>query len=103
MGLVFCFLGIFFIIPVFGPFGVIWTLFAGVMAGVSAVNLFSRKGIYSQEIVVEDDREPHAPPNFQTTPSDVEARLNTLRQLYDRRAITKEEYDEKRREILDEL
>lgn len=35
--------------------------------------------------------------------SDAEARLEELQTLYDRRLITEEEYQQKRRNILDEL
>ena len=35
--------------------------------------------------------------------SDAEARLEELQTLYDRRLITEEEYQEKRRDILDRL
>ena len=42
-------------------------------------------------------------PEDAAAPGDTQARLTELRQLYDQRLITQEEYEQKRKEILEEL
>ena len=93
-GVVFVLIGLFFAIPTFGLFGVLWTLFA---LGIAAANLyraFSGKGYGSWE--VEEDG-PSAPGGL-----DFEEKLQKLQRLYDQRLITREEYDRKRAEIMEE-
>ena len=93
-GLLFVVLGIVVVIPSFGAFGIIWTLFAGVIAGVNGFNAFSQKGVTSHEILIDDGD------SAGTSPAE---RLETLRDLYERRLITQEEYEKRRAEIIDEL
>lgn len=99
MGAVFVAIGIFVVIPASGMFGVLWTLFAAV---ITVSNLYAGfgKNYAGPEIHVEEDASQ--------AQSDSEAggstrRLEELRALYDRRLITQEEYEEKRKEILKEL
>ena len=98
IGGIFVLIGIFFAIPVFGAFGVLWTLVAAVITCVSLYQAFGKTSgggaVFGSELYVED------------LPNDgesVETRLNKLLDLYDRRIITREEYEDKRREILREL
>lgn len=90
MGLVFVLLGIFVVIPTFGPFGIFWTLAAVVITGASLYGSFGKKYIGS-EIRIEDEAESP------------EIRLEKLRELYEKRLISQEEYEEKRAEVLQEL
>ena len=60
-------------------------------------NGFSNEGIATHEIVIEDGVESS------DTGEDIEAKLIKLSSLYEQRLITKEEYDEKRKQLLDEL
>lgn len=121
-GIVFCLLGLFVVIPIFGPVGIIWTVFAGLITYTHWRNGFSDKKIDSHVIEIEDTD----PDNITVTshrgfgsysvePDDIsserrtgqqesmEERLKTLQSLYDQRLITREEYDEKKQEILKEL
>jgi len=91
VGIIFCLIGLFFAIPAFGIFGVFWTAVAGWITYVHWRNGFSANKIDSHVIEVEDS----APDN--------ESRLKSLQSLYDQRLITKEEYEEKKQEILKEL
>lgn len=96
VGGIFVLLGIFVVIPTFGPFGIFWTLVAAAMTGFSAVNVFSSKGVTTSTIVVEDEEDiPQE--------KSVEERLRTLEDLYNKRVITREEYEESRKRILEEL
>ena len=55
------------------------------------INLFSKKGISTHELIVDDaDRS-------------VEQRLEQVRALYEQGLITQAEYEEKRKELLDQL
>ena len=111
IGGIFVLIGIFFAIPVFGAFGIAWTLIAALIAGVSLYQAFGKKSDgsapFSPEIIIEDVSVPGADPakpgRSAVDSGDVEARLIKLQDLYDRRVISREEYDEKRRDILGEL
>ena len=122
VGIVFCLIGLFIVIPIFGPFGILWTAVAGWITYVNWRNGFSDNKIDSHVIEVED-----TDPNNVTVTShrgfgtsytvsdtgqssfghsdgnDIENRLKSLQSLYDQRLITKEEYEEKKQEILKEL
>ena len=54
-GLIFVGIGLFVVIPTFGPFGIFWTLIAVAITAVNGVNAFGKKGVASHEIVVEED------------------------------------------------
>lgn len=94
VGAVFVLIGITFVIPSAGLFGIFWTLIAVIITGMSAVNLFSKKGISTAHIEINDDV---------NTPSDSKQRLQEVENLYREGLITKDEYDTKRKNILDEL
>ena len=96
-GGLFVLMGLFVAIPTFGAFGVLWTLAAVAITGMNAYHAFGKKYI-GPEIYIEDDTEKPA-----GSGSSVEERLQELREIYDRRLITDEEYEAKRKEILDEL
>ena len=104
VGIVFCLLGIFVIIPSAGLFGIFWTLVAAGITVVNALPLFSSKEGYTREIVIDESDDPYtaAPPASQPA-SDAEQRLRALQDLYTKGLITRDEYDEKRAKILDEL
>ena len=97
-GALFCLIGLFFVIPTFGFFGIIWTAFAAIITVTHAVNVFSDKGVATHEIVIDDDSVVEA-----VSASDVKSRLETLRQLYNDGTISEEEYEVKRKKILDEI
>ena len=92
-GAVFVVIGVTVAIPHFSLFGVLWTLLAVAITGYNAYLAFG-KGKVGPEIYIEDDAAPA---------SDAEERLTELRNLYDRRLIAEEEYEAKRKEILDKL
>lgn len=93
VGGIFILIGLFFAIPTFGVFGILWTLFA---VGITGMNLYQAfgKGYTGPKIDIEDDGE---------TAEDPEERLKKLQGLYEQRIITTEEFEEKRKEILKEL
>jgi len=98
-GLVFCGIGLFIVVPVFGVFGVIWTIFAIIITVAHGANVFSDKGIATHEISIEDDIPYEVTYNGRTT----EERLNELQTLYDKGMITADEFREKRKKIIDDL
>lgn len=121
VGIVFCLIGIFVVIPIFGPFGLLWTAAAGWIAYSHYRNGFTDKPIASQVIEVDDngedvtvtthsgftsysyDTEKDAPERGSANRESVEERLRKLQSLYDQMLITKEEYDQKKKEILEDL
>ena len=91
IGIVFLLIGIFMVIPTFGPFGLLWTGIVVIMLAMNLYNVFSKKGIVSHEISVEYNE------------NDIEKRLETLKSMYDKGLITAEEYADKRKQILDDM
>lgn len=120
VGIVFCIIGVFVAIPLFGPFGILWTAVAGWIAYSHWRNGFTDKEIDSKVIEIEEDGEnvtvtEHSgfgyrsysyeseKDNTKSDGGDIEERLKSLQSLYEQRLITREEYEEKKQEILKEL
>ncbi len=100
-GLIFCLLGIFFVIPTFGPFGIVWTLIAVLITYNAWRGGFTEKGMASRVIEIEDTDD--IVQNHSNTKQTVEERLKSLQSLYEQRFITREEYEQKKKEILKDL
>ena len=123
VGIVFCLIGVFVVIPSAGLFGVFWTLMAGIITVTNGINTFSHKGVASHEIVIDDDTgRSHASTCKENSEAEcrgtadggsaisreelrgnIELRLRTAEDLYKAGTITREEYEKKREEILKEL
>lgn len=106
--LLFVVIGIVIAIPTFGLFGIIWTGLAALIAFTEFKNGFSDEGITTHEIIIDDDKQDSsdtadAQNGGNDIGNDIEAKLIKLNSLYDQRLITREEYDEKRKELLDEF
>jgi len=97
MGIIFCLIGVCIAIPTFGLFGVLWTAMAGCITFINFRNGFTDKQIDSHVIEIDENGE-----NTESAES-VEERLKTLTELYMQSLITGEEYEQKKKEILDEL
>ena len=84
--------------PVFAGFKAIWCLMA---FGMGIYNFLLAAGVvkYNGGYEITDESDESA----KGGKSDAEARLEELQTLYDRRLITEEEYQEKRKDILDRL
>ena len=102
VGVLFVLLGIFVVIPASGLFGVVWTLVAAAILANGTYHLLKR-GAATSEIYITDTEEPDGGSGRPYKSLDTEERLTALRDLYDRRLITHEEYEAKRAEILKEL
>lgn len=112
VGIIFVLIGVFFAIPTFGLFGVFWTAVAGFIAYSHYKNGFSDEGMATHEIIIDDDNATYdhsytngygdyEAPN--TSGDDIEAKLKKLDSLYNQGLITSEEYEQKRKEFLDEF
>ena len=103
VGVIFCLLGVFIVIPTFGVFGLFWTLISAGITVVNAMPLFSgeERDLYHTMTIEEDGG--YDGPAADTQSDDAAARLEKLKALYDRRLITAEEYESKREEILRRL
>lgn len=102
-GVIACAMGVFglFTIPSIGAmigFKVIWCLMT---FGMGIYNFLLAAGVvkYNGGYEITDETDDGA----KERKSDAEVRLEELQTLYDRRLITEEEYQEKRRDILDRL
>lgn len=93
VGIIFCLLGVFVVIPTFGLFGIFWTAIAGWIAYSHYRNGFTDEPLDTHVIDIEDDGQN----------ATVEERLRKLQNLYDQSLITYEEYEQKKTELLDEL
>ena len=103
VGVIFCLLGVFIVIPTFGVFGLFWTLISAGITVVNAIPLFSGedRDLYHTMTIEEDGGYNGLAAD--TESDDIAARLEKLKALYDRRLITAEEYESKREEILRRL
>jgi len=97
-GSIFVLIGLFVAIPTAGAFGILWTLVAVAITAGNAYTAFGKKYV-GPEIHIEED----SVENSETNASSIESRLLELKNLYDLRLITDEEYESKRQEILKEL
>lgn len=93
VGILFVLIGLVAVIPGAGAFGVLWTLIAAVITVIHGINLFTDEGI-SIGTVIEEETKPE---------DNTRERLEKLEGLYRDGLITKIEYEQKRREILNEL
>ena len=113
VGIIFCLIGLVVVVPIFGPFGLLWTAAAGWITYSNYRNGFTDRPISNQVIEIEDDgksvtatSDPFADfhstyeRDEETEVEDVESRLRKLQSLYQQELITKEEYEKKRQEIL---
>ena len=120
IGLIFCAIGVFIAIPMAGPFGILWTAVAVFITFSNYKNGFTKEGIDSHVIEIDENGDDvtitkHSGLGYRsfayeteetekrTDGNDIEERLKSLQSLYDQRLITKEEYEEKKQEILKEL
>ena len=121
VGIIFCLIGVFFAIPVFGGFGVLWTGVAAFITFMNFRNGFTDKHIDSHVIEIDENGDDvtitrnmgfggHSYAvsgwgnNTENKKADsVEERLRKLTDLYTQALITREEYEQKKKEILDEL
>ena len=116
VGIVFCLIGVFVVIPTFGVFGILWTAAAGWIAYSHYRNGFTDKPIDTRVIEIDDNGEDltvTTHPGYQSYSyeveesksgqEDVEERLRKLMNLYEQALITREEYEQKKKAILDEL
>ena len=114
VGIVFCLIGVFVVIPIFGVFGILWTAAAAWIAYSHYRNGFTDKPIDTKVIEIEDngdDLTVTTHPVFHSysyevegsKKEDVEERLRKLLSLYEQALITREEYEQKKKEILNEL
>lgn len=111
-GGVFVLIGLFIVIPTFGPFGLLWTLGAAAITGMNAYQTFGKKYV-GPEINIEEEertgRPPAAPPPAEThdhipsTALDAKRRLEQLESLKSAGLIDDREYQQKRQEILNGL
>ena len=102
VGVIFVLIGVFMVIPAFGPFGILWTLIAVGITGLNAYQAFG-KGYIGPEIHIEEEEDGSAESGRPSAAGTAGERLRELQSLYDQRLITREEYEQKRQEILKEL
>lgn len=95
VGIGFVIIGFVIAIPTAGLFGIIWTGIACFICYENYKNGFTDEGVPSYEIDIEEDEG--------VAVQDIETRLKKLDHLYDERLITQEEYNQKRKEILEEI
>lgn len=98
-GLIFCCIGLFFVIPSCGAFGIVWTLLAVVITVTNALNAFTEKGVPSHEIVLDDSDNTESASNEDS----IEERMEKLKEMYEKELITSDEYEAKKKDLLDKL
>ncbi len=105
IGIIFVLIGGIVAIPVAGPFGILWTLIAVGITGMSFYQAFGKKYTGS-EILIEEES-PSSPVEEAYSADSIESsphkRLEQLEHLKKSGLITTEEYESKREEILKSL
>ena len=111
-GGIFVLIGLFIVIPTFGPFGLLWTLGAAAITGMNAYQTFGKKYV-GPEINIEEEGQSGPPPvspspaethdHIPSTALDTKRRLEQLESLKAAGLITDKELQQKRNEILKEL
>ena len=103
VGIIFSCIGLFVVIPTFVPFGILWTLIAIGITIYQFAMAAGKVSMGSWSIEDEDDGGHGGGPAGDGSDRSAQDRLTELQNLYDRRLITREEYEAKRQEILKEL
>lgn len=119
VGIIFCLIGLFLVIPSAGLFGILWTAAAGYITYVNYRNGFTDRQIDSHVIEIDENGEDvtitkhtgfgshtYSMEDSVRSAGDAESaeeRLIKLKDLYEKSLITYEEYEQKKKEILDEL
>lgn len=110
-GGIFILIGLFVVIPTFGPFGLLWTLAAIGITVMNGYQAFGKK-YTGPEITIEEDNPQHMDPlsspaashdHIPSTALDAKDRLKQLEDLKKAGLITDSEYEQKRKEILEGL
>lgn len=105
-GILFCMIGVVIVIPIFGLFGIIWTVIALIITIVNGINAFSEEGVATHEIIIEDRESQNRLDSYSKQlpeKNNIQERLDLLEKLYAEGSITKEELEQKRKKILDEI
>ena len=103
VGIAFVVIGLVAVIPMAGPFGLLWTGVAVAITVMNGVNAFGKKGVASMEIETEEDGPAGGARQVPAAAPDARERLEQLKELEAAGLITQKEYEEKREEILREL
>ena len=116
VSLFFVVIGITELIPAAGLFGVVWTFMAGCFVILAIFQMVRKNGVVhrvgydvendlDKSIVglMEDVAESEIGENSPASTGTTEARLLELQSLYGRDLITREEYEAKRKDILNDL
>ena len=104
VGIIFSCIGLFVVIPSFGPFGILWTLIAIGITIYQFAMAAGKVSMGSWSIEEEDGTgEGRGSAAGSSDRKSAQERLTELQSLYDRRLISQEEYEQKRQEILKEL
>ena len=105
IGIIFVAIGCVIVIPTFGLFGIFWTAIAVFITYSNYKNAFTDDGIATHEIIIDDDGNVNSAyiegyGNAEDT-MDIEAKLKKLESLYNQGLITREEFEKKRKEVID--
>lgn len=105
IGVIFVAIGCVIVIPTFGLFGIFWTAIAVFITYSNYKNAFTDDGIATHEIIIDDDGNVNSAyiEGYGNTDDtmDIEAKLKKLESLYNQGLITREEFEKKRKEIID--
>lgn len=109
VGIVFCIIGCAVVIPIFGPFGILWTGIAVVITVMNFKNGFSDEGVTTHEIIIDEPEgftgqkrnDAGSSRNVGDSGEDIEVKLKKLNSLYEQGLITASEFEAKRKELLD--
>ncbi len=103
VGIVMCLIGLFVAVPAMGAFGLLWTIIALIITVSHGMNVFTDKGIPTHEITIEEEEKTEPRETAFKKELSTASRLEEAKALYEAGLITSDEYEAKRKQILEEL
>jgi hypothetical protein len=101
VGIFFVLLGFTVVLPTFGTFGIVWVLFAIGITVMHGLNAFTQKGVATHRVDVTTEANTSTEAIKQSNDS-FDEKLRKLHQLKQEGILTDEEYEEKKKQMLNE-
>ncbi len=101
VGIVFVLIGFTVVLPTFGTFGIVWVLVTIGITVMHGINAFTQKGVATHRVDVTTEANASTETIKQSNAS-FDEKLRKLHQLKQEGILTDEEYEEKKKQMLNE-
>jgi len=100
-GIIFVLLGFTVVLPTFGTFGIVWVIFTIGITVMHGLNAFTQKGVATHRVDVTTEANTSTEAIKQSNDR-FDEKLRKLHQLKQEGILTDEEYEEKKKQMLNE-